>query len=1406
MKKTFIILSLLIGLTFIAQAQLNMGLPQTLTYSNTPDSIKASLFSTDGTAMPFDSLYITTGAPWTETVNFYHSSRGANISTGLNASYVFTGTPTTANSVGKRPKAEGKHYTSSTDYTNALRNNPELFESTLDGFLYDNKRTEVTEKHYGWHVITKTTTYEYKVEISSTIKASKGLFSGDITYEYTEGKNPIYTKTPNIEYEYARTQKHAEPNTSSIPSNTQKAITEADAEWQSTLNNITTWNPQINNSNASQYYKGEAPGRLSPKTYQVTQNKTFSENFVDSIYIWATKEEIDNGTFTLPATNAEIEELINRSTTNSTGNTFNITEEADMYDIVGQVRHHFTVGTPNSVTYGTCHYNYYDTTWYNHNSGAYTIEKCTSNPSATYHEWDENYINTGQTTQILNSSNQSEYYSTIINKKPAVAMLVYAKNGNEFQYIRTANPCTQRAGRITNKKIYIHAYVNDLHWNSGDYLGWMQPVNCDIYLDNVRLSAANNEELFTVYDFIKQINGDGGENSIEDFSCVYKKASVFYLPENSGNTANTSTIHLRGKNYLGGNMAGKPKINMDVMGSYSGATVYIPVRYVMSNFSAPIAIKDSILFTSDGTTNHPFDKNKVLSNTTKRPQIICQFDAVWADGAIKNDGYIDLSTRTSTLPDVTIGGTHMADRCIIDETGYSEAFGTKTPYPTKIWGYSYLPHLRYEAPLVTGGEHGTFVINGGQINLWPANGYTLDGYIQRTPLVLIPVLNRPSGNLIMRSGKSTNYMACGNSLWSLNIKGTDTEIFQESSDGILSFFDKASATCGLYGIGDGYPQGTLIVNGGTISANTDEYSYGYTTGQPNVDDATVVNANGTKQPLFGPNVQINGRTFQWPLYGAKKNPHGTGKAFYGPEGESIFNREFICHNDNGDSNDHGKVRPPCGYDKPTTQKWNNGTLYNYTDFDVSGNPVAHKTKTYTIDWTWSIEEWDESEYQAKNLHGDPVSRLAYALPEANKDYTAFNEINTTTEPEAHNPLAEEGKKAVIGNVGTAQEYLYGMTNVWSDDKALGYFYLPSENSGIMQNYYVQNGETVSTFDLTQSSVTTPYHPYHLWIDKGGEISVADNYVIHGRPHYRATYTEDIYQTIAMPFTATKFFVTDPWDDQFRFYSYVEVDDANAAGVPAADRIAINNNAYCYLYFLDDEATNSAEDDDIVHDQRATGVNNTFRSYYHTHTDGSTMQAGKTYVIKFPKVDDTNYWGTNTVTLQGEKGQTILGKDGFTFATRPEATANDALNPSFIMDGNTTFATQDISGEGEVYLVDPAQWGNDSFHATTVSTLAPMQGYLVGSATTMQRYRIIGREGKVEQTALDQLINTGWTAVGAHQAMLIMTPQDAPAHIYTAEGKLWKTISLTANTGVVVNAPAGFYIVHTGNESKKVLVH
>lgn len=922
----------------------------------------------------------------------------------------------------------------------------------------------------------------------------------------------------------------------------------------------------------------------------------------------------------------------------------------------------------------------------------------------------------------------------IMNKNNAARCHIYDKyDDKSYKLQKTVDPraAAGRVGRIENKKIYIAGTCESLYWNTGDYLGWMQPVNCNIYLDNARLRTAYSKASKTI--FKQTINLMESDNTLEiDLTAQNKyNSSIFFITE--GDTY----IHTKGKNYLSGNLGHLLFIALTVHVDATITDFDRTINNYLANYCAPITIKGGHLF--DGY---------------EQPIIKCIFDAEWADGGISN-GYLDLATRICQHQD----SSTIKNDYLIDGLGEDARIN-----------WTYHKGYRYTSPLNTGGPNGYFIINGGHINLWPANGHSAN--VEVNNLAGAGTMGGVfAQNLSVIGGKLANYLVCGNNKWSLECNETvfnlsgETQLHtaegkkqQSSSDLIIDEINKfpEPPTAITYGAGNGIPEGHLIINGGTISANTDPNSFAYkwtdydmTQKTSTVKTSQNVADDGSGQPLFGPNVEINGGTFLHPLYGTTN--HGTGSALH----KASYNRDGL---------------------NPISQ-WNNNGILDYIATD----------------------------FKAKNLHAQSVSRAEYALPEANTDYTAFNEINTTTEPEAHNPSAEEGKKAVIGNVGTAQEYLYGMTNVWSDDKALGYFYLPSGNSGIMQNYYVQSGETVSTFDLTQSSVTTPYHPYHLWIDKGGEISVADDYVIHGRPHYRATYTEDIYQTIAMPFTATKFFVTDPWDDQFQFYSYVEVDDANAAGVSEADRIAINNNAYCYLYFLDDEATNSAEDDDIVHDQRATGVNNTFRSYYHTHTDGSTMQAGKTYVIKFPKVDDTNYWGTNTVTLQGEKGDTILGKNGFTF-DRPEATANDALNPSFIMDGNTTFATQDISKKGEVYLVDPAQWGNDSFHATTVSTLAPMQGYLVGSTTTMQRYRIIGREGKVEQTALDQLIHTGWTAVGAHQAMLIMTPQDATAHIYTAEGKLWKTISLTANTGVVVNAPAGFYIVHTGNESKKVLVH
>ena len=547
----------------------------------------------------------------------------------------------------------------------------------------------------------------------------------------------------------------------------------------------------------------------------------------------------------------------------------------------------------------------------------------------------------------------------IMNKNNATRCHIYDKSDETtYTLTNTVNPQLEegRAGRITGKKIYIAGTCESLFWNSGDCLGWMQPVNCDIYLDNARLRAANNEEIYNAY--YKRYEFASG--AFKEKVSITRKASIFYLPEDSENKDNNTTIHLRGKNYLGGNMAGKPELHMDCIGEQVGIhAADIPVKFYLCNFSAPIAIKNSNLLSS------PF------------PTIECTFDATWADESIQGDGYLDLATRTSTFEDVTRKysngkyGTTPASQRLDTLEGMAArleiilgglmpigSYGNRYGRNTIIQSYIYMPNLRYEAPLVTGGDHGKFIINGGHINLWPANGWAMDGYLYRTPVFYEApdkddiTKDKDRGVLILRSGKFANYMACGNSWWQLKANGKDAT-FQETSSGTKTIISEANADCILHGIGDGYPEGTLIVNGGTISANTDEDSYGFTTGYPNVDQATVINSDGIKQPLLGPTVQINGGTFQWPLYSAKGNKHGRGKDFYGETG-SVYGSAF----GEGD-NDEGVKRLPYEY--------------------------INKEQTYKIDWTWSIIGWDESEYQVINKHNQAVTRATYALPAQTKD-------------------------------------------------------------------------------------------------------------------------------------------------------------------------------------------------------------------------------------------------------------------------------------------------------------------------------------------------------------------------------------------------------------------------------------
>lgn len=914
----------------------------------------------------------------------------------------------------------------------------------------------------------------------------------------------------------------------------------------------------------------------------------------------------------------------------------------------------------------------------------------------------------------------------LFSKKDTKKCYIYEKqNGDDKSYLwqHTVDPSTPagRAGRITDSKVYIAGTCDSLFWNSGDCLGWMQPVNSDIYLDNVRLNAANVLDVETIFDDTYKFG-----QTYRGYAYSSRKASVFYLPEAANLGNNTSSIHLKGKNYLGGNMGGRLQVIEHVNASYFSYTINDAIYHITPNYSAPIAIKDSTLFMTADHAGELFDKSYSLPASSQRSRITCRIGSEWVDGSLQRDAYLDLSTRTSQNKSDAAGYANS-----VSKTQYQDN-DTKKPIVSTTDVYSNVDGLRYEAPLVTGGEHGTFVIDGGQINLWPANGYTRDVWFKRYPVIYLGT--RLTGILTLCAGKSTNYMACGNSAWVLT---ANEETFRNTTSGVQSMIKSADAEVFLFGVGDGFPQGHLVINGGTISAETDPLSYGYTSQKPNVGNNSVYTIDS--QPLLGPDVEINGGTFLWPLYSAKNLTHGYGNDIY------------------------------AGYDsdkKPYTM-----------------NPPA--ASLYKSDWKVGVLGWQENQFDIQNANFEQVYRFPTEMLVANTDYTDYHYSSSDLD----NAPQDTTRFAVLANPSQSTEYKYGMNNVWSDADSRCWFYFPKDAEGnasgiVARNYLVQAGRKIT--DRVLRGGEWIVKPYNLTVEQGGEILVENDFKVWGQPAFCPEIkAENLYQALCLPFTAEEFFATDPADPHFLFYSYVEpADNANDA-----QRKQINANAYCYLYYLDDGNGN----------QTTHGVGDAFRANYHTHADGTTMQQGKTYILKFPSVQgDEGYWTRNRVTLRGAKGQMVNGTNAFVskMVERP------AADLDFVMDGNPTFAVQNGLLSGEYYVLDPALYGDDSFHAEAIASLQPMQGYVLGSDETMQIYRVLGRN----TTAVGNVSGTGWQAYGAETSILVQTQKPCEIVVYTACGRLLGNWSLEASSLSRISATAGVYLVRNGADARKIVVY
>lgn len=846
-KYTFVLFAFFVG-ALALQAQ---SYQTSFTYEDAPDSLKNSVFSKDGKAL-FDSLYIFPGVTWKEYFKIHHTSTGRytqNDDQKLYATYstgrdTFTYLDNNGNEkmiteysyVGKYPA----YY--NTDSKWGVNGNPGEFDNLFmyntssDGFLKDNKRKESANRYYGYHILYRecsiTARQTRKVPIKE--KCTRKVFGICIQYSYSkdDDKDPIestITYDTTYVYKYNSTSGRDDGTSEyvSLPPDEEKVyptISEMEAELQKK-----NWSGYGNYGSASEEAYDNNGGNYD-------EQRVYTRKVTEKIHTWAGWIDGDAPTLNDKCNGVQLTSntIVNYdpSTGMIEGHSDGVLSRivyTDVFDTVAQVRHHIYLVTPNSLDMGFYSeedmLDYYDTTFYDLSYSWTGEHYVSSNPAAPYHEFDSQGVETGQFKQFYQTTTE-----TVNNGTLCGPVYVYKKgvDGISYSHARTFDYSAHCVGEIQNKKVYITGEATTLYTNPGIALGWMQPINSDVYLENVRLQSKEISTTISTYDkdldFETVKKTPGG---FKDLAQIIASSAVFYLKQDS------ARIHFRGNNYLGGQLAGKfsfrvnvKDIKIEILGS--GGTITEDVTHIVPKYSSPIEICEG------------------LEDERQQEPVVCILDDIWIDGSCTH-GYLDLSTALSK--------------------NYTFSHQT-TPYYNG---------MRYGMPLYTGGNHGTFIINSGHVNMWPANAYAAD--VQKGPVTKFGV------TVSVMDGHTSNYLICGSSAYSITFDGSKWSV---EGGGLLESIVKSAiyaimASVKVDGVGNGVPEGKLIINGGTVTTETDTMSFGYRYTQyekiNNVNTLVYKTANNidNEQPMFAANVEINGGSFRNAIYNVSK--HSTDSAW-----------------------------------------------------------------------------------------------------------------------------------------------------------------------------------------------------------------------------------------------------------------------------------------------------------------------------------------------------------------------------------------------------------------------------------------------------------------------------------------------------------------------------------------------
>ncbi len=650
------------------------------------------------------------------------------------------------------------------------------------------------------------------------------------------------------------------------------------------------------------------------------------------------------------------------------------------------------------------------------------------------------------------------------------------------------------------------------------------------------------------------------------------------------------------------------------------------------------------------------------------------------------------------------------------------------------------------APFYTGGENGTFTINGGYINVVPANyhsepknfyykkDFLLDNVSDVIRRMLILMYGRdseypdqPKRGTINETYNNkyaewSNYLVCGSSFLNSSLygkAGTDHPTSgwkfggslhtNETILGIIEYFAGSnyvddylpqidSIGIMIDGLGGGVPKGRLIINGGTI---------------------TMV-GNDQNQPLLAPNVQINGGNIVNPIYSVTTHNHKNG--------------------------------------------------YNLAV------PVNKRL-------------------DAVNKFGESLQRWEYHFPQKLADYSEWHIDSVWRRAE------DEYPQALCINYNTEKQYYYGLTNVLSGEQKEAYLYVTQDDHQPHwewhKNYVISAGETVE--GLGGDGVDNLYRPVYFTFYHGGAFNEYDDFTVIAKARHKRKYMDNAYYPICMPYKVNKIWDTDD-GESVQLTSFVS---------PTVNPEADNSMAYCYLYFLDENRTDNIIDntthgvEDVFRQGYTTHadgryilanqpyifkmINNSNKPYWNQHYVVLESETGAT-------INGSNHFVSAPRPTIGPKDVESPDELPFVMGGNPTFAYKEFGEPFFRVqpewNGDSNW-WKEMSG-------DLSFLPCESFLLGSLETTKVMRNISLDAFYEAKRQEVA--------TAIqNDNNNKDFSVVGANGYITVITNNSSNIQIYTPAGKLVTETQLSGSSYKVINLPQGVYLVRNEQQIEKVLV-